>query len=290
MDFKIDLGFRIYKDVHPKILEIFKNQYSIFLVGGNAKDKQTMRYKIMLELEKTKNINAYLPEDLFDDPIFWEKYNLLSLENLLAESVSAVVMAIESKGSIAELGAFSNHKTLMHKLVVLMNSKYISMDSFINLGPIQYLKSETRSSVIWMDYKTDISVYKFELLSQIRRIKKNSKSLSGNSLTNLLFCEKFLLALVYSFGSIQRKDIINIIKKIDGRRPKSQVEKAITNADILLESSNFVKYSKDGIDSFSLSDKGRARLNRQFGAKFVNKHLDNIRLEVLNLELRKFWV
>ena len=106
--------------------EIFvpRNQkkVSVFLCGGSIKDEKSARSKMALIFAEYPRYELLYPEDLFDDLLAGQgQYSLLQLENILAESVDAIVMFPESPGSFAELGAFSNNEGLAQKMVVLSN-------------------------------------------------------------------------------------------------------------------------------------------------------------------------
>lgn len=142
--------------LHPKVLQIGqdvrdkvfpfiaerKGTLNLFLIGGKVtKDPRTksLRARLRPVLAALPNVNVLYPEELFGDLIYGEKMDLLQLENLLANSVHAVVVCPESPGSLVELGAFSNHPYLCRRLIVVANKKFEHSQSFIRLGPLRYL-------------------------------------------------------------------------------------------------------------------------------------------------------
>ncbi|MDX2469931.1 MAG: retron St85 family effector protein, partial [SAR324 cluster bacterium] len=82
------------------------------------------------------NINFFIPDAHFSAN---NKNDLLSIENELAEYSDCVVIILESAGTFAELGAFSNNEKLVKKILVVNDSKFKDEKSFINEGPIQKL-------------------------------------------------------------------------------------------------------------------------------------------------------
>jgi len=91
---------------------------------------------------KAKNTyNVYYPETLFAEIANgYQRRDLLTLENLLALSVTSIVVPLESPGTFAELGAFANHEILKDKLIIITNPKHKMARSFINDGPIAKVK------------------------------------------------------------------------------------------------------------------------------------------------------
>jgi hypothetical protein len=66
--------------------------------------------------------------------------NLLALEEFIAAVVDAILLIVESPGSMCELGAFVKTSEIREKLIVVMPSDYINDASFIKSGAIRYLK------------------------------------------------------------------------------------------------------------------------------------------------------
>ncbi len=72
---------------------------------------------------------------------------LFTFERHLASLSSAIVIFVESAGSIAELGAFSQLDGVKDKLIVFLQTQHYETDSFINLGPIKFLEETFADSV-----------------------------------------------------------------------------------------------------------------------------------------------
>jgi hypothetical protein len=89
----------------------------------------------------------FLAEDFKDwmhDSVYRE---LFTFEQDLASLSSAIVLFVESAGSIAELGAFSQLDGVKQKLLIFLQTKHYQQDSFITLGPIKYLEASFAGSV-----------------------------------------------------------------------------------------------------------------------------------------------
>jgi len=129
------------------------NDISLFLCGGSTAAETKFRRKVGDYISKMKSnyrYPVYYTEEMFMEQILGhQKQDLLSLENLLADSVHCVVILLQSPGTFTELGAFANHEKLSDKLVVVIEPRYRRKPSFINRGPLRYLKSKTKSRILY---------------------------------------------------------------------------------------------------------------------------------------------
>lgn len=91
------------------------------------------------ELGGVKVILAEVAVDYLADSSFT---NLLDLERYIAAIVHAVVLIVESPGSMCELGAFVMTPEIRKKLIVVMQSEHMPRSSFITSGAIRYLKEK----------------------------------------------------------------------------------------------------------------------------------------------------
>ena len=66
--------------------------------------------------------------------------NLLDLEEYLSAVVDAVVLFLESAGSICELGAFVKTDEIRKKLIVIVSNHHNNIPSFITLGALKYFQ------------------------------------------------------------------------------------------------------------------------------------------------------
>ena len=65
--------------------------------------------------------------------------DLLSFESDLAQTSSLIIIALESPGSIAELGSFSVNDALKDKIIIIISDHHYNQSSFITLGPLRQL-------------------------------------------------------------------------------------------------------------------------------------------------------
>lgn len=118
----------------------------IFLCGGPTDIKShhpiSIRDAIYRELAKDPIVEVKIRvaehyKDWSHDSIYGD---LLSFERHLAELSSVIVLSLESPGSIAELGLFSVIDEFQEKLLVFMETSHYQSESFIKLGPVNYLE------------------------------------------------------------------------------------------------------------------------------------------------------
>ena len=268
------------------------NEISIFLCGSSAVEESKFRRKVGEEISKIVSkyrYSVYLPEDMFIELILGpQKKDLLSLENLLANSTTAVAILLQSPGTFTELGAFANYKGLDNKLIVVIDPKYARSTSFINLGPIRYLKTRTHSKVLFlrMDNGNLHNLVK-EIADSARDIAKQSSPI--RDLSNPISAYEFYLALIYVFEPISKNNIFKIMKALmpspDRKEIITTVAETVINTLInerkVSLSSGSLSATSKGTDSLIRANKTRKR------AHMLSRFLTELRLQALNLTLRK---
>lgn len=139
----------------------------IFLCGGptdvTSHHPISIRDAIYKELAKNPKIQARIKvaEDFNDwshDSIYRD---LVAFERHLAELSSVIVLAVESAGSIAELGLFSIITGVQNKLLVFIESSHYQSSSFIKHGPIAHLErlDNKANCQIWLKNENSKSIF-----------------------------------------------------------------------------------------------------------------------------------
>ncbi|MEK5144025.1 retron St85 family effector protein [Paenibacillus sp. FSL M7-0134] len=282
---RVEIGKKVYDSLYLNLERLFKQDVNIFLIGASVKNKDSLRRRIQDSLSDEK-INIYFPEHIFEEIL--SQNDLLTLENLLAESVDAIVMCIESPGSFTELGAFCNHIILRDKLIVYLDKKYERHNSFIKVGPIKLLKSRKKSRVIWKNMNTFTYEEKIFLKNSIREIKKYNSETIKTSVSNPIFTERFLLSLLYVIDNCSRKNIIEIIKAVSSD-DKAEREKNITIVDSSLNMLLRRREIRLVGNVYKITKIGHEKLIKDFGVNFIIYSLDKFRLDMIKFELRKYW-
>ncbi len=208
-------------------------EISLFLCGGASKQDAELRATLGARLAGKKSKYTYVvhyPETMFAELILGHKRrNLLELENLLAESVSAVIIPLQSPGTFTELGAFSNHPRLCDKLVVIIDPKYRFVKSFINTGPIRHLRTQTKSLILYQP----ISISTVDDLSKI--VADASRTIAARnpiepSLLNPLNAKDFFFILATVLEPLTRKAAIEIAEVLS---PSDKCKAALVADSVL---------------------------------------------------------
>jgi hypothetical protein len=221
-----------------------------------------------------------------------QKQDLLTLENLLAKSVSAVTILLQSPGTIAELGAFSNHDLLKDKLVVVVDPKHMKAQSFINTGPIRHLRKETSSQVLFLRMDDATLDPLVEGVAEASRAIASAHPPSRD-LTNPIMCYELYLALLYVLDPVPRNAFALVAGELEPNAgelarisAETVVNGMINKGDALLVSQNVV-ISKKGVETLYAGAPTARRLAS------LKKFLSGLRISALNGQLRKryksFW-
>lgn len=281
------LAARIRNDIF-KPVNTYKT--TIFLCGADKSQKETLRYKIDQLLNNwwySIQYDIIYPEDIFEELLYGLHTNdLLSLENLLAESVDAVVIIPESPGSFAELGAFANDEKLRNKLICIIDKNYKKDKSFINQGPLKLVKKTNKHALIFVDPK-EISKEEVEKLkASLRKMKKNSNKISDK--ITLLQLDNFLLPSIYLLEPVSKETLINLVE--NATEDETNVFQTTTTALTILTQKrqiemtpNGYKLTQLGVKDFLSFRKKSSRIKSQRETVAI----DELRLDILNLINRK---
>lgn len=296
------IATKIKKDIFEPALT-FKT--SIFLCGKDINDRNSIRYKIAEGLTKgywySSSFDLIYPEDIFDELLYSSNStDLLSLENLLADSVDSVVVIPESAGSFAELGAFANNDKLRSKMICVVDAKYKRDKSFINQGPIKLVKSVNKDAIIYIDVNKlgKSQVGKFDvfsilsrdteldkLVSVLRKMKKSNDKFE-NKIT-LLQLDRFLLPAIYLLEPATKSLLIQIVSFAMENDANSY--SSTTTALTMLIKKRFIEATANGFILTTLgkeeffSFKKKNTRNKQHEKTIA---IDDLRIEILNLKNR----
>lgn len=290
------------KKVDPRIINICnelahrflspsneRNEITFFLCGGASKEEAKYRNDLGTAIKSLKSkyqYSVYYPESMFVELMFGhKKYDLLSLENLLADSVDSVVIPLQSPGTFTELGAFSNHHKLKNKLIIVIDPKHKRSRSFINLGPIRYLETQTESKIIYSKMEVQSIRSLATRLSDAAR-KISSRSPICPALTNPLSSHDFYLALIFILDEVPKKNILKIaqhFEKVDKHLAETIAEIVIncliTERKVTLKGSS-LSIPPQGIQELLVSFKTIKQSEELLG------FLSSLRIRALNVILR----
>lgn len=276
----------IISDIHTNIfLKEVDSSINVFLCGATTQEDKSIREKIYKIIENDSKFNVVFPEWLFSSLLNKKGYNLLELENMLAENVDVIVIPLEGTGTLAELGAFASNKILRSKIVIINDKKYEHSKSFINEGPIKLI-SQTKKNNVY--YYEDIFV-ESDAVNIRNKMRYMHSKISKFELDKLFNLARFINYLIAIFQPIDEEAIKKYISMLNMQVKLDLVNPCI---EILIKKKKIIKEFKitdnKNINTYSLSEDGhfyiyedllhRLNLIRIFG---------KMRTRILNFNNRK---
>lgn len=180
--------------------------------------------------------------------------NALLLEEWLAAFSDAVVILVESFGTVAELGAFSISLPLRQKLLPLLDKKYKSDESFINTGPVAWVNQDSwYSPCIYSDFGTILTSMP-QLIKQLKdgSGKYSSRKSDDTTIGEFKFTKKellfYIIYIITALGPINEKEIINIVNKTIsfGTHKKDQEDISfVISLSVALELVNYYEFEDE---------------------------------------------
>lgn len=163
--------------------------------------------------------NLHLAEDFYNYIQVGKYTNLLDFENDIAQISSHVLIFLESEGALVELGMFIGNEHLNSKLVVVVPQEHRQSESFINFGPLEYLKSIDEDSVLTFDWCNRKKNYTPDMVQSIteelidKLPKGKSITFNKNNTSHQIF---LIYELIKIFYPITVKELIDAQKIILG--------------------------------------------------------------------------
>jgi hypothetical protein len=280
-----DFARRIHDQVYKRFYDY---KTTLFLCGAGGKSGKSVRDQISDALTKgwyAYQYDIFYPEDLFDELLYGPGHqDLITLENILAASVDAVVLVVESYGAVAELGAFASNSILRKKLVCVVNARYKKDKSFINYGPIRLMRDKREGAIVYIDYAKVT-----EGLELIRRAASKVRKATPKSVdvTNVVQAHNFILPCIYLLEPIPRDTLVELVRNASGADVR--VSSAVTAGALsILNKHREIMLTPNG---YKLTPAGMIRFTN-LGKRGSTRHafdissLDEMRIAVLNWKLR----
>lgn len=125
----------------------------VFVCGpGFTSGKIAMRKLAKEALMSVSNVKAIYGEEIEAEWSYRKiGTDLQTLEAQYAHDVDFTLLILDSPGSIAELGTFTQMPALRDRLVVLLSNQHYRAESYISRGPLSLLSSVNPNSVIYFD-------------------------------------------------------------------------------------------------------------------------------------------
>jgi len=132
-----------------------KPRSSVFVCGGkldrDPAARSSVRDVLLKSLPDRQEINGaaiILAEEAKDALAESNFQNLLDMEECIAAIVDAVLLIVESPGSVCEFGAFTKTGEIRRKLVAIISNEYANVPSFITLGPVKFVEGANDGGVV----------------------------------------------------------------------------------------------------------------------------------------------
>lgn len=249
-----------FKTVITSTQAFLKSSSIVVFVCGAKPDAKNPTGRDTLLSYAEKNLTQFqflIAEKFFSYYQNSGKLDLLTIENQLAKFSDCIIIVLESSSTFAELGAFTNIKNLAKIILVVNDSRYKGVDSFITMGPLAKVNAISKfRPVIYANMESiliaaeDIS----QRLSTIERKRNSNVDISDyDKFANRDTKSKtlFLLDLIALFCPVSRLELIEILKWIYGDH----------NIDIHLELGLLAAFGLVGIDDdLYFRKRGDARL------------------------------
>lgn len=254
---------------------------NIFLCGAATNRKDSLRHLLNLELKKDAKFHSVYPETIFSSLYGKGGYNLLELEDELANYVDIILLPLEGVGTYCELGAFSVNKKLLPKIVAINSNEFSKVKSFINQGPLELIKKLNSSNlIIYNKGKEDQVIPK--ILDRLRGMRKHSWD-STYDLMNLFNLSRFVLFLIAIFQPLDIQKMKSLIGLLSTEKVKT---KYLDSAIQILTQKNRIEQDFDhqsSTNKFTLSVEGHNYVFEELIASLnVKNDFTAIRSEIIN--------
>lgn len=273
----INILNEIYSKLYKRDVDYSLN---IFLCGAETSKRDSIRELLNTEFKKDAKFNSVYPEYVFANLYGKGGYNLLELEDELANYVDLIILPLEGIGTYCELGAFAVNKALLSKIIAINNIKHKKSKSFINLGPIDLIKKHNSNNLIYFEDGKEVDIIP-KIIDKVR-LKRYDKKISYD-FENVFNLSRFMLYIIAIFQPIDIEEIEKLLKKLDKGKIKS---KYIDSAIQILTQKNRIEQDIDSStlkSIFSLSEDGHKYVYEELIKKLkVKRDFTNIRCEIIN--------
>ncbi len=274
---------RLFRELYEQILKK-ETDYSIniFLCGASPDRKESIRKDIQGRIKNLPKFNIVLPEWIFGGLLLNKQHNLLELEHELAADVDVIVLPLEGYGTMAELGAFASFPDLTKKIIVVNKDTHRhNKRSFINIGPIELIRSQDKGNII---YYTDNS-YSNMLDDVYRRLLHFRRHRAKKEIKNLFTLSRFLLYVIAIFQPITKEEIEKYSKNWNADVQEHYIDPAL---EILSKNGNIRTDPGEDQETFRLTSEGHNYVHekkcRELG---IMRLVSEKRSEVLRFQNRK---
>lgn len=230
------------------------------------------------------SFEIFRPEEIknwHSDAVFKD---LVSFERALASICSLIVIILESAGSMAELGAFSQLPELSEKSITICSSEFDNHISFINLGILRFLTAKDRSRVKrypW-NIKNPEQIAREvidDAISDIQLELEKSPKSTALKIDHDFHCMVMISELLRLFIALKESEILDYLVRLRFKVDADQLRGRI----FVLQSFNIIKTSGYSDAIFYIS--GPEPYHRlRLAAIDKRRPIDVLRIETLCLD------
>lgn len=235
----------------------------VFLCGGTIDRSKpsfcSVRHFIYAHLEHTDKemfSTVIRAEEVIEWYYSGYYADLLDLERDLAGLSAAIVLFVESPGSIAELGSFVIDEEIAEKLVIFIMSDHMSKRSYISTGPIGYFQERHPDYILpypWADDATTGSLdiktvepYVEEIVDAIKKKSDDRPSEKKFNIENRSHHLLLLADLIYVFEIVRLGEIKDAMSHIVGETTEKDIRKYLN----ILIKLNVIRLCQVGHDTY----------------------------------------
>lgn len=139
-----------YRPLRDELIRVFRSRavafrrlkHVIFLCGGHNSTRRAFLFEFLGRWAKTDAL-VFQADDVWARIAASTHLNALEMEAQLAVLADAVIVIVESPGTFAELGAFSNSAELRRKLLPILDRQHEHDHSFVNTGPVRWVNRDS---------------------------------------------------------------------------------------------------------------------------------------------------
>ena len=205
----------------------------VFLFGGAIehppKSVRGILYNHILVKDSSLSNYLVIPED-FKDWLHDSVYpDLLSFESDLAQTSSLIIIALESPGSIAELGSFSVNDALKDKIIIIISEYHHTQASFITLGPLRQLPEVNVYSYPYdhTSICTSLDVYLDDIVENINSNLKSIRKTEQFDKENNGHVALLIYDLLLIFKALKLGEILEYLKLLSCKRSQTVTKRLL---------------------------------------------------------------
>lgn len=272
----------------------------IFLCGGPYEETREPEIKSLrhafhciVEHPALKGRDIIVAERVTRQLDFSQHYkNLLEFEKDIAQITELVLLFCESAGSFTELGSFSSYEEIYSQLLVVIRQVYWEENSFIKLGPLEFLKQTCGRESIFVirdeevgirnqDIKTiDIDLFKTIIQEPLRKRLAATREPTTFHADRAGHRIKLIVGLIQEYGALEFHEIASALRQIG----LSVTDDEVKGYLLCAKSVFWIEEKASGFGNYWIAIEDTFAIN--FAVKASAEEIDRTRRRIL---IRRHW-